>query len=248
MHAISFIQDLAVIMLVAGVVTILFHRFKQPVVLGYIVAGFIIGPHTPPFGLIHDEQTIKTLAELGVIFLMFCLGLEFSLRKLFKVGATAFIAAFMEITLMIWIGYEIGRWFDWNTMDSLFLGAILAISSTTIIVKALNDLKMKNERFAQLIFGVLIVEDILGIGIIALLSSIAVSGSVSPEEVFSTVGKLSLFMIVALVIGILLVPRVLAYVARFESNEMLLITVLGLCFGFACWWSSWNTAWCSAPF
>lgn len=232
MHAISFIQDLAVIMLVAGVVTILFHRFKQPVVLGYIVAGFIIGPHTPPFGLIHDEDTIKTLAELGVIFLMFCLGLEFSLRKLFKVGATAFIAAFLEIVLMIWIGFEIGRWFGWNTMDSLFLGAILAISSTTIIVKALNDLKMKNERFAQLIFGVLIVEDILGIGIIALLSGIAVSGAVSSGEVFSTVGKLSLFMIVALVIGILLVPRVLAYVARFESNEMLLITVLGLCFGF----------------
>lgn len=232
MHAISFIQDLAVIMLVAGMVTILFHRFKQPVVLGYIVAGFIIGPHTPPFGLIHDEDTIKTLAELGVIFLMFCLGLEFSLRKLFKVGATAFIAAFLEIVLMIWIGFEIGRWFGWNTMDSLFLGAILAISSTTIIVKALNDLKMKNERFAQLIFGVLIVEDILGIGIIALLSGIAVSGTVSSGEVFSTVGKLSLFMIVALVIGILLVPRLLAYVARFESNEMLLITVLGLCFGF----------------
>ena len=232
MHAISFIQDLAVIMLVAGVVTVLFHRLKQPVVLGYIVAGFIIGPHTPPFGLIHDEDTIKTLAELGVIFLMFCLGLEFSLRKLFKVGATAFIAAFLEIILMIWIGYEIGQWFDWNTMDSLFLGAILAISSTTIIVKALNDLKMKNQRFAQLIFGVLIVEDILGIGIIALLSSIAVSGTVSSGEVFSTVGKLSLFMIVALVIGILLVPRVLAYVATFESNEMLLITVLGLCFGF----------------
>jgi CPA2 family monovalent cation:H+ antiporter-2 len=203
MHAISFIQDLAVIMLVAGVVTVLFHRLKQPVVLGYIAAGFIIGPHTPPFGLIHDEDTIKTLAELGVIFLMFCLGLEFSLRKLFKVGATAFIAAFLEIVLMIWIGYEIGRWFDWNTMDSLFLGAILAISSTTIIVKALNDLKMKNQRFAQLIFGVLIVEDILGIGIIALLSSIAVSGTVSSGEVFSTVGKLSLFMIVALVIGIL---------------------------------------------
>ncbi|WP_296251488.1 cation:proton antiporter [Pseudomonas sp. UBA4194] len=232
MHAISFIQDLAVIMLVAGVVTIVFHRLRQPVVLGYIVAGFIIGPHTPPFGLIHDEQTIKTLAELGVIFLMFCLGLEFSLRKLFKVGATAFIAAFLEIVLMIWIGYEIGRWFDWSTMDSLFLGAILAISSTTIIVKALNDLKMKNERFAQLIFGVLIVEDILGIGIIALLSGIAVSGTVSSGEVFSTVGKLSLFMIIALVIGILLVPRLLAYVAKFESNEMLLVTVLGLCFGF----------------
>nr|WP_314575518.1 cation:proton antiporter [uncultured Pseudomonas sp.] len=232
MHAISFIQDLAVIMLVAGVVTVLFHRLKQPVVLGYIAAGFIIGPHTPPFGLIHDEDTIKILAELGVIFLMFCLGLEFSLRKLFKVGATAFIAAFLEIMLMIWIGYEIGQLFGWSTMDSLFLGAILAISSTTIIVKALNDLKMKNQRFAQLIFGVLIVEDILGIGIIALLSGIAVSGTVSSGEVFSTVGKLSLFMVVALVIGILLVPRLLAYVAKFESDEMLLITVLGLCFGF----------------
>ncbi|WNW12553.1 cation:proton antiporter [Pseudomonas sp. DTU_2021_1001937_2_SI_NGA_ILE_001] len=232
MHAVDFIQDLAVIMLVAGVVTIVFHRLKQPVVLGYIVAGFLIGPHTPPVGLIHDEHTIKILAELGVIFLMFCLGLEFSLRKLFKVGATAFIAAFLEILLMIWLGYEIGQYFGWGTMDSLFLGAILAISSTTIIVKALNDLKMKNQHFAQLIFGVLIVEDILGIGIIALLSGIAVSGAVSSGEVFSTVGKLSLFMIVALVIGILLVPRLLAYVARFESDEMLLVTVLGLCFGF----------------
>lgn len=232
MHAIAFIQDLAVIMLVAGIVTVIFHRLKQPVVLGYIVAGFIIGPHTPPFGFIHDEETIKTLAELGVIFLMFCLGLEFSLRKLFKVGATAFVAALLEITLMIWVGYEIGTAFGWGTMDALFLGAILAISSTTIIVKALNDLNMKNQRFAQLIFGVLIVEDILGIGIIALLSGIAVSGSVSSGEVLATVGKLGLFMVVALVIGIVLVPRLLAYVAKAESDEMLLVVVLGLCFGF----------------
>src|SRR5690606_2086450 len=139
MHAISFIQDLAVIMLVAGVVTVLFHRLRQPVVLGYILAGFIIGPHTPPVELIHDEQTIKTLAELGVIFLMFFLGLEFSLRKLFSVGSTAFIAALLEIGLMLWIGYEIGSYFGWSKMDSLFLGGILAISSTTIIVKALSD-------------------------------------------------------------------------------------------------------------
>ncbi|MDR6356413.1 hypothetical protein Q3H58_003084 [Pseudomonas psychrotolerans] len=180
MHALAFIQDMAVIMLVAGVVTILFHRFKQPVVLGYILAGFIIGPHTPPFGLIHDEESIKTLAEVGVIFLMFSLGLEFSLRKLFRVGATAFIAAFLEISLMLWLGYQVGQLFGWSHMDSLFLGAILAISSTTIIVKALNELKMKHERFAQQIFGVLIVEDILGIGIIALLSGLAVSGSVEP--------------------------------------------------------------------
>ena len=232
MHAISFIQDLAVIMLAAGVVTILCHRLRQPVVLGYIVAGFIIGPHTPPFGLIHDEDTIRTLAELGVIFLMFCLGLEFSLRKLFSVGATALLAALMEIMLMVWLGWEVGQWFGWTKMDSIFLGTILAMSSTTIIVKALNELKMKHERFAQQIFGVLIVEDILGIGIIALLSGIAVSGSVEAGEVASTVGKLSLFMIVALVIGILLVPRILAYVARFQSNEVMLITVLGLCFGF----------------
>jgi len=239
-HAISFIQDLAVLMLTAGMVTILCHRFRQPVVLGYILAGFLIGPHMPVFelagfsqgGLINDEESIKTLAELGVIFLMFCLGLEFSLRKLFSVGATAFFAAFMEILLMVWLGWEVGQFFGWTRMDSIFLGAILAMSSTTIIVKALGDLKMKHERFAQQIFGVLIVEDILGIGIIALLSGIAVSGNVEPGEVFSTVGKLSLFMIVALVIGILLVPRLLAYVARFDSSEMLLITVLGLCFGF----------------
>ncbi|WP_426150884.1 cation:proton antiporter [Pseudomonas sp. DC3000-4b1] len=232
MHAIAFIQDLAVIMLVAGIVTVIFHRLKQPVVLGYIAAGFIIGPHTPPFGFIHDEETIKILAELGVVFLMFSLGLEFSLRKLFKVGATAFVAALLEITLMVWVGYEIGHAFGWGTMDALFLGAILAISSTTIIVKALNDLNMKHQRFAQLIFGVLIVEDILGIGIIALLSGIAVSGTVSSGEVAATVGKLGLFMVVALVVGILLVPRLLGYVAKANSDEMLLVVVLGLCFGF----------------
>jgi CPA2 family monovalent cation:H+ antiporter-2 len=232
MHGLAFIQDMAIIMLIAGVVTILFNYFKQPVVLGYIVAGVIIGPHTPPFGLIQEDETVSTLAELGVIFLMFSLGLEFSLRKLRRVGATAFVAASFEISLMLWIGYEIGRWFGWNSMDSLFLGAMLAISSTTIIVKALAELGMKRERFAQLIFGVLIVEDILAIGMIALLSGIAISGSVEAGEVFTTVGKLSLFMIVALVVGILLVPRLLNFVASFESNEMLLITVLGLCFGF----------------
>jgi len=231
-HVISFIQDLAVLMIAAGIVTIFCHHFRQPVVLGYILAGFLIGPHTLPVQLINDEETIKTLAELGVIFLMFCLGLEFSIRKLFSVGATAFLAAFMEIFLMVWLGWNIGQFFGWTTMDSIFLGAILAMSSTTIIVKALNDLKMKHERFAQQIFGVLIVEDILGIGIIALLSGIAVSGTVATGEVFSTVGKLTLFMIVALVIGILLVPKLLAYVADFHSDEVLLITVLGLCFGF----------------
>ncbi|MGH8616027.1 MAG: cation:proton antiporter [Gammaproteobacteria bacterium] len=232
MHATHFIQDLAVMMLIAGVITVLFHRLRQPVVLGYILAGVIIGPHTPPFPLITDEQTIKTLAELGVVFLMFSLGLEFNLRKLKQVAVTAVIAALAGIVLMTWIGYEIGRFFDWKSMDALFLGAILAISSTTITIKTLDELKLKRERFAQLIFGILIVEDLLAIAIIALLSSLALSGPMSGEEVLGTLTRLSVFMVVSLVAGILVVPRLLSYVARFRSNEMLLVTVLGLCFGF----------------
>lgn len=232
MHAMLFIQDLAIIMMIAGLTTILFHRFKQPVVLGYILAGLIIGPHTPPYSLIHDHQSIETLAELGIVFLMFSLGLEFSLRKLRAVGMTAIIGALAEIIVMVWIGYEIGRFFGWKTMDSIFLGAMLSISSTTIIVKTLEELNMKRERFAQLVFGILIVEDILAIGILALLSGIAATGSVSTLEAAATMGKLALFMVVSLVLGILLVPKLLRYVASFKRDEMLLITVLGLCFGF----------------
>ncbi|WP_213293745.1 cation:proton antiporter [Paraburkholderia sacchari] len=233
MHqGIGFIQDLAVVMAIAGIVTVLFHRLKQPVVLGYIAAGVIIGPYTPPFQLIHDEQTIQTMGELGVVFLMFSLGLEFSLRKLFQVGATAIVAALSEIVVMLWIGYEIGRAFGWAPMDSLFLGAILAISSTTIIVKALADLGVKRERFAQLVFGILIVEDILGIAMLVLLGGIAQTGELSPGIAFVTLGKLLLFMTVSLLAGILVVPRVLGYVARVGSDEMLLVSVLGFCFGF----------------
>ncbi|MDR5171077.1 cation:proton antiporter [Methylobacillus flagellatus] len=232
MHAAAFIQDLAVIMLVAGMVTIIFHRMKQPVVLGYILAGLILGPHTPPFSMVHDNHTIEILAELGIVFLMFSLGLEFSLRKLRAVGATAVVAALVEIVVMVWLGYEIGSYFGWKSMDSIFLGAMLAISSTTIIVKALDELNMKHERFAQMIFGVLIVEDILGIGIIALLSGIAATGQVSTLDAAVTISNLTLFMVVALVLGIILVPKLLEYVASFKRDEMLLITILGLCFGF----------------
>src|SRR5437016_5390072 len=170
MHGIAFLQDLAVVLIVAGLVTVVLYRFNQPVVLGYILAGVIIGPHTPPFPFINNQETIQTLAELGVILLMFSLGLEFSLRKLRQVGGTAFIAALLEILLMVWLGYEIGRLFGWNAMDCIFLGAILSISSTTIIVKTLGDLGKAKERFAQLIFGILIIEDILAIAMITLLS------------------------------------------------------------------------------
>src|SRR6266550_1147870 len=231
MHGIEFLQDLAVVMIVAGLVTVVFHRFKQPVVLGYILAGVIIGPHTPPFPLIHDENTINTLSELGVILLMFSLGLEFSLRKLKQVGTTAFIAAFLEILLMVWVGYEVGRLFRWSAMDSIFLGAMLSISSTTIIIKALAELGKSKEQFAELIFGILIIEDILAIVMIALLSGIAMTGSLQVSDVGATLAKLALFLVATVVVGLLAVPRLLGYVARFKSNEMLLITVLGLCFG-----------------
>ncbi len=232
MHIDSFLHDLAIIMLVAGIVTVIFHRLHQPVVLGYIIAGLILGPHTPPVSFIHDETTVKTLAELGVIFLMFSLGLEFSVRRLLRTGATALIAACAEIVLMILVGFEIGRFFGWRPIDALFLGAMLAISSTTIIIKALDELGMKKEPFAQTIFGILIIEDILAIGILALLSGLAVTGSIHTLGIITTLGKLLVFLVSSLVIGILIVPKLISHVARKHSKEMLLITVLGLCFGF----------------
>ncbi|MFQ3671025.1 MAG: cation:proton antiporter [Verrucomicrobiia bacterium] len=231
MHHAAFLQDLAILMMAAGVATLLFHKLRQPIVLGYLVAGLLIGPHTPPFPLITDEETIKTLSELGVILLMFSLGLEFSLRKLRQVGSTAFLAAILEIGLMILVGYEIGRFFGWSQMDRLFLGAILAISSSTIILKALDGLGRSREPFAQYVFGILIVEDILAIVLLALLSGIAVTGALEAGTIASTVGQLSLFLVVVLVVGLLLVPRFLNYIGRTSGDEMLLIIVLSLCFG-----------------
>jgi CPA2 family monovalent cation:H+ antiporter-2 len=232
MHHETFLQDLAIVMMVAGVVTLLFHRLKQPVVLGYILAGVIIGPHTPPFPFVSSPDTIQTLSELGIIFLMFALGLEFSLRKLREVGATAVVAATLEIAVMIGVGYGIGRFFGWAFMDSLFLGAILSISSTTIIVKALEELGLVKQRFARLVFGVLIVEDMLGIVLIALLSGLAKTGSLFTKEAAGSLGLLAVFLISSLVFGLLAVPRILSFAARFRSAEMLLVTVLALCFGF----------------
>jgi len=231
MHSTIFIQDLTIVLVVAGLVTILFRRLGQPVVLGYILAGFIIGPHSPPFSLIHDQEIIKTLAGLGIILLMFSLGLHFSLRKLKKVGATAFVAAILEILFMFWIGYELGHLFHFKEMDAIFLGAILSISSTTIIVKALHDLGKSNTPFAELIFGILIVEDILAIALLALLSGIALTGELKVGEVADTLIRLGIFLAVVLVMGLLTVPRLLNWVSRFNSREMTLITCLGLCFG-----------------
>jgi CPA2 family monovalent cation:H+ antiporter-2 len=232
MHSIDLLHDLAVVMLIAGITTVLCHRFKQPVALGYILAGLIIGPHTPVM-MVKDEDTIRGLGDLGVVLLMFSLGLEFSLRKLTKVGMAALVAALLEITLMIWLGYEVGRGFGWSVMDSVFLGAMLSISSTTIIVKALSELGKTREAFAEIVFGILVIEDILAIILLALLSGFAKTGSLHAGEVGVAVLKLSVFFAMALVIGFIGVPRLFDYIAKFKSNEMLLITALGLCFGVA---------------
>lgn len=232
MHALQFIQDLATVMLIAGLTTVIFQRLRQPVVLGYIIAGVLVGPYTFPVVFIHDEQTIRTLSELGMILLLFALGLEFSLKKLREVGGAALVAAVCEIVLMLWLGYEIGRFFGWSPMDALFLGAMLSMSSTTIIMKALDDLNLKRERFAQLMFGILIVEDVLAIVLMALLTGIASTGGLEASEAVSAVGRLTLFMAVSLVVGLLLVPRVVDYIARVSRDDVLLVAVLGLCFGF----------------
>ncbi len=231
MHSSLFIQDLTVVMLIAGAVTILFRRLCQPVILGYILAGVIIGPYSPPFSLIHNQEIIHTLAELGVILLLFSLGLHFNLQKLGRVGLAAFIAAFFEILFMVWIGDEIGNYLGWNDLNSLFLGGILAISSTTIIVKAFEELGLIEEKFSELVFGVLIVEDILAMALIALLSSIALTGSLQVREIFQTLGRLGIFLTLLLVLGLLLVPPLLRWIDRFKSKETMLVSVLALCFG-----------------
>jgi len=232
MYEIKFIQDLAIIMSLAGLVTIIFHRFKQPIVLGYMLVGIIIGPYTPPFSFISDKESINIFSELGVIFLMFSLGLEFSLRNLMKVGPSALVAAVLEIVVLLFLGFEIGKFFNWKNIDALFLGAMLAISSSTIIVKALKDLDLSKKHFAHLIFGILVVEDILAIVILGLLTSIGTSRSITTIDVATTLGTLLLFLTVSLCVGILIIPRFLSYVAKFKRQEILLIAVLGLCFGF----------------
>ena len=231
MHGIGFLQDLAVIMVVAGLTTIIFHRLRQPVVLGYILAGVLIGPHTPPFALITNEETIKSIADLGVVLLMFSLGLEFSLRRLREVGVAALVATGVEVMLMLWIGYELGRWFGWRTMDALFLGALMAISSTMLVLRSIEDARRKRERYARLTIGILLVEDVFAIVLIAVLSGIAISGAIEPGHALVTIGKLSLFIVVGLVLGLLLLPRLVDHVASFGRSEMLLITSLGICFG-----------------
>ena len=231
MTDVTLVRDLAVVLVISGAVTAAFHRLRQPVVLGYILAGVLIGPHTPPFALIRDAHSIETLAELGVILLLFSIGLEFSFRKLRRVGAVAAIGAGLEIPVMIWLGYSVGRLVGWGMMDSLFLGAILSVSSTTIIAKALMELGLTREEFARVIMGILIVEDLAAIAILVVLSGLASAGTVALRDLGVALGSVMLFVTTLTVVGLLVVPRLIHFLARIPAREVLTISVIGLCFG-----------------
>ena len=228
-----FLRDLAVVMLMAGIVTVLFRRLRQPVVLGYILAGVLIGPNVLPSPLITSDESVQTLAELGVVFLLFHIGLEFNFRKIKRIGSTAFIVAPLETAVMFFLGYEIGKIFGWANMDCVYLGAIMMISSTTIIAKTLSEQGKTHEKFAEVIFGILIAEDIIAILLIAILSGVATTGELQWGSAMSIILRLTIFLVAIIVLGLLVVPRLMNAIGRFKSDETLLVTVLGLCFGLA---------------
>ena len=225
------IRDLALILISAGVVTLIFKRLRQPLVLGYIVAGFLSGPHFSLFPTVMDTTSIHTWSEIGVIFLLFALGLEFSFKKLVKVGGTVVIAACSIIFSMIMVGMLVGWSFGWKSMDCIYLGGMLAMSSTTIIYKAFDDLGLRQQRFAGLVLSILILEDILAIVLMVLLSTLAVSQNFEGTELIFSIGKLIFFLILWFVVGIYLIPLFLKRSRRWVSNETLLILSLAMCFG-----------------
>lgn len=232
MHQAEIIRDLAIVMMVSGITTLIFRRLKQPVVLGYLLAGCLVGPHTPGV-TISGVASVEQLAQLGLLFLMFSLGLDFSLRKLGKVGTTAGLAAVFEISIMVWLGVMIGGFFDWPLAQRLLLGAGLAISSTAIIVKALRDAGEMGSEHGDLISGMLVVEDIFIILVMTFLPGFADGGQQAAGSLAIELLKLPTILIAIVVVGLLAVPKLLQFVGRFRSNEILLIVTLGLLFGSA---------------
>ena len=230
-HLAPLIADLALILICAGVMTLVFKRLKQPLVLGYVVAGFLASPHLPYTPSVMDTANIQTWADIGVIFLLFALGLEFSFKKIVKVGGAAVIAACTIIFCMILMGITVGTSFGWTRMDSLFLGGMIAMSSTTIIYKAFDDLGLGKKQFASLVLSVLILEDILAIVLMVMLSTMAVSHNFEGTEMLASIAKLLFFLILWFVVGIYLIPVFLKKCRRLMGDETLLIVALGLCFG-----------------
>lgn len=224
------IIDLALILMCAGLTTLIFKRLKQPLVLGYIVAGFIASPHMPYTPSVQDTNDIKLWADIGVIFLLFALGLEFSFKKLMKVGGTAIIAACSVILVMIVLGVLVGMSFGWDRMDCIYLGGMLAMSSTTIIYKAFDDMGLRQQRFAGLVLSVLILEDILAIVLMVMLSTLAVSQNFEGMEMVQSVVKLVFFLVLWFVVGIYIIPTFLKRVRKWMSAETLLVVAVGMCF------------------
>ena len=230
MHEIGFLRDLAIVMMVAGATTLVFHWLRQPVLLGYILVGVLIGPHTPGV-LVDDPRTIASISNLGVVLLMFTLGLEFSVRKMREVGAGVLVATVAEVSLMMWIGYGLGHAFGWGRVDSLFLGAIVALSSTMVATRTLAEGKLGHLPFARTVVGMLVAEDVLAIVIITLLTAVAIGGTVEADMAFTVIGHLGMFVVVGMVLGLLLLPHLVDHVAGYGRDEILLVLVLGICFG-----------------
>lgn len=224
------ISDLALILISASIVTLLFKRLRQPLVLGYIVAGFLAGPHMPYTPSVSDTGSIQTWADIGVIFLMFTLGLEFSFKKIVKMGMGPVIAACCVMFCMMSVGSGVGHLFGWGSMNSLFLGGMLAMSSTTIIYKAFDDLGLRQKKFAGEVLSVLILEDILGILLMVILSALAVSRHLQGLELAGSLLKLAFFLILWFVVGVYVVPLFLRKTNRWMNRETLLVVSIGLCF------------------
>ncbi len=229
LHLPELIQDLGFILIAAAIVSLLFKRFKQPVVLGYLIAGILVGPHVSITPTIVESESLQIWAEIGVIFLLFGLGLEFSFKKLAQVGVSVSITAVFEIIFMSGLGFLAGFLLGWSTMDSLFLGGILSISSTAIIVRALDELGLKGRRFVKVVFGVLIVEDLVAVLLLVLLSTVAVTRSFSGSELFLSALKLMFFVIIWFVLGIYSLPLFLQKIRKYLNDETTLIVALGLC-------------------
>jgi CPA2 family monovalent cation:H+ antiporter-2 len=225
------IADLALILICAGVMTLLFKSLKQPIVLGYIVAGFLASPNMPYMPSVSDMHGIHLWSEIGVIFLLFALGLEFSFKKILKMGAAPIIAAIAIILGMMYVGSLAGNLFGWSDMDCIYLGGMLAMSSTTIIFKAYDDMGLRQERFASLVLSVLIIEDILAIVLMVMLSTLAVSKEFEGTQMLTSILQLGFFLVLWFVVGIYLIPLFLKKAKRLMNDETLLITALALCFG-----------------
>lgn len=224
------ISDLGLVMGAAAVVTLVFKRLKQPTVLGYILAGIMVGPHFPLFPSVADTESVEVWAQIGVIVLLFCLGLEFSFKKLMRVGGTASVTAVTEIGAMLLLGFGAGKLLGWSTTDCIFLGTMVSISSTTIIMRAFEEQGVKEKKFTGLVFGVLIVQDLAAILMLVLLPTVAASSRLSGTALLFPVGKLIFFLVLWFVSGIFFLPSLLRRAGKFMNNEMLLVTSLALCF------------------